>query len=169
MANLEETLKQIRKQRMPGDDELLGAALSDEDDAVLNQFMPEYSVTSRGEVVMAQERRELFEKMCARFGVPLSVSNSPEHYIKHAYNCFALTLRDYVAWRLEYSEKKFRRLLKEAEPAWSDDWIDYVEAVALNDAEKAKKLAQKLRVLDKDTEYPPGSCPYKYPEVRESE
>jgi hypothetical protein len=167
MPRFEDAVKQLSRNRMTGDDALLGKALSDADDAVLNLFMPDYSVTSRGQVVMTKDAQSRFEQMCARFGVPLDVSNSPEHYVLHAYKCFILTLGTYVAWRLEYSETKFRRLLQcDAENCWPTDWVDYVEAVALNDAVKAAALAKKLRPLDRDTVYPPGTFPYPYPEVR---
>lgn len=121
---------------------------------LLAQHWPEsLDEGSRGQALFANPvDAEQLTHLFAAFGCSVNATEAPYALLWNAYGVFALTLGRWVGHLLRNSETDVDRYLDD----WSQDWRDYVVAVARRDLKSAKRLFAMLQPLDADTSLPPG-------------
>ncbi len=118
---------------------------------VLEQFWPDCFESTHGGVVMSPEDAARLERLFEMFGVPMKVSQHTLKDLGHAYDVFSISLAGFVSYRLRFPDR-FRQWLYD----WPQDWVDYIDAVAVQDTRKARELASRLKVATAQCQYPPG-------------
>lgn len=127
--------------------------------SILDQFWPECYVSDHsGKIIMAPNDVAKLEALYLMFGVPMLVSENSLEVLGHAYDVFCIGLSTFVSKKLIFPAKQgvcktFAEAMSKFN--WSQDWIDYIEAVAAEDHKAARKFAVRLNVLAPECEYPP--------------
>ena len=121
--------------------------------AILEQWWPEcYKSEFSGKVIMAPLAAENLEKLYSLFGVPMLVADNSLEVLGRAYDVFCISLESFVSHKLQFPEAPLAAYLDD----WPADWVQYIEAVAREDAVEARRLARELQVLAPECAYPPG-------------
>jgi hypothetical protein len=119
---------------------------------ILEQVWPDsYCCSVSHAVVMAPDDETRLEALFELFGVPLRIADNSLTVLGHAYDVFALGLSRVVNRKLRFPET-FETYLED----WSQEWVQYIEAVAYQNLPEARRLASKLQVLAPECRYPPG-------------
>ena len=137
---------------------------------ILEQFWPDCHQSQFGNgVIMSPDKAEKLEALYKMFGVPMLVSENSLQVLGRAYDVFCLGFGNFVNHKLRFPQKfgqcqSFREYLAE----WPEEWVLYIETVAAEDFENARKWAVELQVLSPDCVYPdsthikkPDSAPTK--------
>lgn len=126
---------------------------------VLDQFWPECAKSElTGRTLMRPADALRLEALFKLFGVPMLVQDNGLEIIARAYTVFGQALGLFVNHKLRFpgrfgKHETFREYLSE----WDEDWVYYLEAVAAENYEEARKFAIKLNVLDPECVYPPNT------------
>lgn len=137
----------------PGERALVGKALSDRDAYTLEVWWPEcFTSVATGKVVMPADAAAQLEALFERFGVPLKVDDNSLEVLGRAYDVFGVSLAAQVVEVLRHPERNLKRYYSD----WPQDWVDYIEAVANDDAPASRRLAMKVQPLAPECVYPPG-------------
>lgn len=137
----------------PGERALVGKPLSERDAHTLEVWWPEcFTSAATGKVVMPAEAAAQLEAMFERFGVPMKVADNSLEVLGRAYDVFGVSLASQVVEVLRRPKEDLRRYYFD----WPQDWVDYIEAVARDDAAEARRLALMVQPLAPDCVYPPG-------------
>jgi hypothetical protein len=126
---------------------------------ILDQMWPEcHKSEFSGKVIMAPKDAERLEALFELFGVPMLVSENSIEVLGRGYDVFCQGLGSFVSQKLMFPTnfgqcQSFRAYLDD----WSDNWVEYIEAVAAENKAEARRLASTLQLLAPECEYPPDT------------